>query len=127
MLGPVSLNGIAQCFTTSHLCPISWFLCRLRDPAHAEIFSCVSDSGQFIVCTEFGSFPGAIEGIHFELQRPKYFVNVYIVLYRVAGFPPGPKNFISMFSLWADVGGDREMGKWCGIKRKRLIEVWPHL
>ena len=30
-----------------------------------------------------------------------------------------------MFSLWADVGGDREMGKWCGIKRKRLIEVWP--
>ena len=29
-----------------------------------------------------------------------------------------------MFSLWADVGGDREMGKWCGIKRKRLIEVW---
>ena len=46
---------------------------------HAEIFSCVSDSGQFIVCTEFGSFPGAIEGIHFELQRPKYFVNLYIV------------------------------------------------
>ena len=33
MLGPVSLNGIAQCFTTSHLCPIPWFLCRLRDPA----------------------------------------------------------------------------------------------
>ena len=29
-----------------------------------------------------------------------------------------------MFSLWAAVGGDREMGKWCGIKRKRLIEVW---
>ena len=93
---------------------------------HAEIFSCVSDSGQFIVCTEFGSFPGAIEGIHFELQRPKYFVNLYIVLYRVAGFPPGPKNFISMFSLWAAVGGDREMGKWCRIKRKRLIEVWLH-
>ena len=43
-----------------------------------------------------------------------------------AGFPPGPKNFISMFSLWAAVGGDREMGKWCGIKRKRLIEVWLH-
>ena len=31
-----------------------------------------------------------------------------------------------MFSLWAAVGGDREMGKWCGIKRKRLIEVWLH-
>ena len=84
---------------------------------HAEIFSCVSDSGQFIVCTEFGSFPGAIEGIHFELQRPKYFVNVYIVLYRVAGFPPGPKNFISMFSLWAAVGGVR-WGNGVESKRK---------
>ena len=50
-----------------------------NERVHAEIFSCVSDSGQFIVCTEFGSFPGAIEGIHFELQRPKYFVNLYIV------------------------------------------------
>ena len=84
---------------------------------HAEIFSCVSDSGQFIVCTEFGSFPGAIEGIHFELQRPKYFVNLYIVLYRVAGFPPGPKNFISMFSLWAAVGGVR-WGNGVESKRK---------
>ena len=85
--------------------------------SHAEIFSCVSDSGQFIVCTEFGSFPGAIEGIHFELQRPKYFVNLYIVLYRVAGFPPGPKNFISMFSLWAAVGGVR-WGNGVESKRK---------
>ena len=50
-----------------------------RHNTHAEIFSCVSDSGQFIVCTKFGSFPGAIEGIHFELQRPKYFVNLYNV------------------------------------------------
>ena len=32
-----------------------------------------------IVGIEFGLFPGAIRGIHFELQRPKYFVNLYIV------------------------------------------------
>ena len=70
-----------------------------------------------IVWIKFGSFPGAIEGIHFELQRPKYFVNVYIVLYRVAGFPPGPKNFISMFSLWAAVGGVR-WGNGVESKRK---------
>ena len=32
-----------------------------------------------IVGSEFGLFPGSIRGIHFELQRPKYFVNLYIV------------------------------------------------
>ena len=28
-----------------------------------------------------------------------------------AGFSAGQKNFTSMFSLWADVGGESEMGK----------------
>ena len=70
-----------------------------------------------IVWIKFGSFPGALRGIHFELQRSKYFVNLYIVLYRVAGFPPGPKNFISMFSLWAAGGGVR-WGNGVESKRK---------
>ena len=84
---------------------------------HRAPISCVSGPAHKIVWIKFGSFPGAIEGIHFELQRPKYFVNVYIVLYRVAGFPPGPKNFISMFSLWAAVGGVR-WGNGVESKRK---------
>ena len=46
---------------------------------HRAPISCVSGPAHKIVWIKFGSFPGAIGGIHFELQRPKYFVNVYIV------------------------------------------------
>ena len=40
----------------------------------------------------------------------------------LSGLSAGPQKFTSMFSLWAAVGGDSEMGKWYGINTKRLIE-----